>query len=291
MDDQQESQTARMPDNPEYRPLHDYEQMAIRKRMVDLNLSQSDLAKKAHLSKTEVTRILNGTRAPRISTLLKLSVGLDFEDIDDFYAFLIETGKEAKEFHFWRNRSRLPRPVAIPVIIGNDTVNIFHDGFVFVLQEEAFGRDLYALQVGNNLSAPGFRDGDIIIADFATNPQKGDLVVVWGDGYFNVATVERYEAPRSENSHAEGQNMPSREMKRLRVGTCGVVFKSIRNYYLSERQRHVHKMRKILDRDLDLQLKREERDEERDQETDVAPGLGTNFTSGQASLTEDWEVC
>lgn len=149
--------------------------MIVAERRLALDMSQEDLARRADVSHSYVSKLENGlVKRPGAVTLSRVAMALGYASIEE----LVRSAPTAPP----RQVRETPAPfasdvVAIP-IVGRASAGTTYLGEVHISAEEAAGRPLKAIRIDGDCLVPDVEPGDTAIIDVGAIPQDGEMVVV-----------------------------------------------------------------------------------------------------------------
>lgn len=175
--------------------------MTVLKRLIiHMNLSANALAKELNLPAPTINRLLTGeVKDPRASTLIAIA---------DYFGIKVDQllGKEAlnEKFTDEKSQSLITRPpMSIPILTLTEAAEhkkhckTSTDWLRWQKQSKDTGyddyKDIFAVNIKNNLYTPTFNNGTFIIINPTINPNSGEYILVSFTGD-STATIKKYIA-------------------------------------------------------------------------------------------------
>jgi len=164
-------------------------------------ISQTELAKKARIKASTISRIETSGRTPYRTTLLKIAKALDLS-----VELLLDPHIDIDELNELSEKSKDKGPTRVPVISwssagkGRDWTD---QGMPAGKADEWIERPSnirdphsYAVRVSGDSMSPGILDGDVLVIDHLKEPVPGDLVLVRTQKHEVMVKVLKRQAGR-----------------------------------------------------------------------------------------------
>ncbi|WP_336195018.1 LexA family transcriptional regulator [Hafnia paralvei] len=165
----------------------------VKRRRVDLGMTQADVAAKAGITQQSIEAIESGkTQKPR--NLLPLAEALQCDP-----KWLLCGGDLIQNINLGAKRVPIISYVQAGAFAAEDTIN-FEGDFEYVLTSANVSEKAFALRIKGDSMTPEFKEGDIVIIDPEECPTPGEFVVA-SNGNLE-GTFKKYR-PRSINAQGE----------------------------------------------------------------------------------------
>lgn len=154
-----------------------------KKRRLELNLTQAEVAQRAGIAQQSIEAIENGkTRKPR--NLIPLAAALECDP-----KWLLLGGDVVTDYNYGARRVPILSYVQAGLFAAAESLEIDGD-FEYVLTTAELSERSFALRIRGDSMEPEFREGDIVIIDTEVYPTPGEFVAA-GNGT-HEATFKKY---------------------------------------------------------------------------------------------------